>query len=86
MSFLVWSISYEKTIIAKPHDSKLSNDKKEEVLTQRNTLLKLVKSYIDNNLNPAKVNVIDPPKDNFTQSLSVQEIIDELGISKIDYC
>ena len=33
MSFLVWSISYEKTIIAKPHDSKLSNDKKEEVLT-----------------------------------------------------
>ena len=56
----------KKIIIAKPLDSELSNDEKEEVLTWRNTLLKQVKSYIDNNLNPAKANVIDPTKDNFT--------------------
>ena len=31
-----------------------------------NTLLRRVKSYIDYNLYPAKVNVIDPTKDNFT--------------------
>ena len=31
-----------------------------------NTLLRRVKSYIDDNLYPAKVNVIDPTKDNFT--------------------
>ena len=64
------------TIIAKPLDSQLSNDEKEEVLIWRNALLKKVKDYIDVNLNPAKVNVIDPTKVNFTQSLSVQEILD----------
>ena len=58
------------------------NGEKEEVLTWRNT--KQVKSYIDNNLNPLKVNVIDPTKDNFTQPLSVQEILDELEISNVE--
>ena len=40
--------------------------KKKKVLTRRNALLKQVKSYIDINLTPAKLNVIDPTKDNFT--------------------
>ena len=62
----------EKTIIAKPLDSKFNDNAKKEVLTWRNKLLKLVKSYIDNNLNPAKVNVIDPTKETFTQPLSVK--------------
>ena len=75
----------EKTIIAKPLDSKFSYDKNQEALTWRNTLLRQVKSYIDNNLNPVRVKVIDPTKDNFTQPLSVKEILDELGISKDDY-
>ena len=44
-----------------------------------------MKSYIDNNLNPMKVNVIDPSKDNFTQPLSVKEILDELEVSQDDY-
>ena len=52
-----------------------------EVLTWRNTILKQGKSFIDNILNSAKVNVIHPTKDNFTQPLSVQEILDELDIS-----
>ena len=43
----------EKTIIAKPVDHKFSNNEKQKVLTWRNTLLKQVKSYIDNNLNPS---------------------------------
>ena len=73
----------EKTIIAKPIDSSLSNDEKGEVLSWRNTLLKQVKSYNDNNLNPAKVNVIDSTKGNFTQPLCVQEILDELRISRV---
>ena len=58
------------------------NGEKDEVLTWRNT--KQVKSYIDNNLNPLKLNVIDPTKDNFTQPLSVQEILDELEISNVE--
>ena len=40
--------------------------KKKNVLTWRNALLKQVKSYIDINLTPAKLNAIDPTKDNFT--------------------
>ena len=72
----------EKGIIAKQLDSQFSNDEKEKVLTWRNALLKKVKGYIDINLNPAKVDVIDPTKVSFTQPLSVQEIPDELEISK----
>ena len=72
-----------KTIIAKPHDSKFSDE--QEILTWRNTLLSQVKSYIDNNLYPAKVNVIDPIKDNFTQPISVKEILGKLEIYKDDY-
>ena len=73
----------EKTIIAKPIDSSLSNDEKGEILSWRNTLLQQVKSYNDNNLNSAKVNVIDSTKGNFTQPLCVQEILGELRISRV---
>ena len=76
----------EKTIIAKPLDSKFSNEEKQEVLTWRNSLLSQVKSYIDNNLYPAKLNVIDPTKDSFTQPLSVKKVLDELEISMDNYC
>ena len=76
----------EKTIIAKPLDSELTNDEKQEVLAWRKTLLKKVKKSIDDNLNPAKLNVIDPTKDNFTQPSSIQEILDELEISMDNYC
>ena len=40
-------------------------------------MLRQVKSYIDNNTNPAKVNVIDPTKENITRPLSTKEILDE---------
>ena len=54
-------------------------------LVWRNTLLREVKRYIDNNLYPAQANVMDPTKDNFTQPQSIKEILDELKISKDDY-
>ena len=82
--FPMVSFFTEKTIIAKPLDPELTNDEKQEDLAWRKALLKKVKKYIDNP-NPAKVNVIDPTKDNFTQPLSIQEILDELEISKDDY-
>ena len=37
-----------------------------------------------NNLNPAKANVIDPTKENFTQPLTIKKILDDLKISN-DY-
>ena len=48
-------------------------------------IIKQVKSYVDNNLNPTKINVIDPTKDNFTQPKSVKEILDDLEISNNYY-
>ena len=75
----------EKTIIAERLDSKFGIEEKQEILRSRITLLCQVKSYNNNNIYPAKVNVIDPTKDYFTQPLSVKEILDELEISKDDY-
>ena len=41
--------------------------------------------YININCYPVKVNVIDPTRDNFTQPLSIKNILDELNISKDDH-
>ena len=83
----MWYCQYftEWKIIAKPLDCKINNYKNQEVLTSKNTLLRKIKSCIDNNLCLAKVNMIDPTKDHFTQLMSIKEIIDELKISKDDY-
>ena len=75
----------EKTIIAKPLDCKISSDEKKGILTWRNALWKQVETYINNNLNPAKLNVIDQIKDNFTQPLSIKEILDEFETCKDNY-
>ena len=56
----------------------------QEALTWRNTLIRQVENYIDHNLNPEKVNLIDTTKDNFTQPVSLKETWDELEISKGD--
>ena len=66
-----------KTVIEKPLHSEFSNEEKQEILTQRNALLMQVKSYINSNVYPAKVNAMDPAKDNFTQPLSIKEVLDE---------
>ena len=85
MSLLLRPIFTGETIIAKPLDSKFSVDKKQEVLTWRNTLIRQAKSCIDNNVNPAKVNVMNWAKDNFTQPLSIKEFLRELKVSKDNY-
>ena len=75
MLLLLLSIFTEKTIITKPRDSKFSKFiyyEKKEILTTRNILFR-------------QVNSINPIEDNFTQALSVKEILDELDISKDDY-
>ena len=48
-------------------------------------MLGKVKYYIDDHLNPAKVNVVDPTKGNYPQPLIIQEILNELEISENDY-
>ena len=73
-----------KTIIAKPLRSKCSDDEKHVVLTWRNTLIKQVRSYIIIML--LLQSKYNRSKDNFIQPLSVKWILDELEISKNDYC
>ena len=82
--FLIWSIFTEKTIIVKPLHAKFNNDEKQEVLTWRITLIRQVKSYIDDNLNSEKVNVIDPIKSDFNQPLT-SKIPSKLKTSKNHY-
>ena len=41
--------------------------KKNRILIWRKTLQRKVKRYIDNHLNPCKVNIIDPRKEFFLQ-------------------
>ena len=79
--FLYGQYFSEKTIVGKLLGSKFSSNKRKEVLTWRNAVLRQVKSYVDNNLNSTKVNVIDPTKDNFTQPLTIKETLDELLLS-----
>ena len=44
-----------------------------------------MKKYIDEELNPAKVNVIDPEKEAYKPPLTIDEILLKLDISKEDY-
>ena len=44
-----------------------------------------MKKYIDEELNPAKVNVIDLEKENYNPPLTIHEILLKLDISKEDY-
>ena len=44
-----------------------------------------VEKYIDEELNPAKVNAIDPAKENYKASLTIDEILLKLDVSKEDY-
>ena len=68
MPLLIWLYFTEKTIIAKPLDCKFTSDEKQEILTWRNIILS----------QKLKIQIDDPTKDNFTQSLTIKEILDEL--------
>jgi len=73
----------EKTIIALPLDDNLPN--KDEILKMRKTILSLVKEYIDQNFDPRNNNILDPLKENYKEPKSIDEILNELGISKDTY-
>ena len=44
-----------------------------------------MKKYTDEQLNPVKVNVIDPEKENYKSPPTIDEILLKLDISKEDY-
>ena len=51
----------------------------------RNTILKKVKDYIDNEFNPSKKNFLDKANDVYVELKSIEEILSLLEISPKDY-
>ena len=54
-------------------------------MQQRNYILKKLKNYNDNELNPSKKNFLDSTKEDYEELKSIVEIRTSLGISKHDY-
>ena len=50
-----------------------------------NTILKKVRNYIDNKLNPSKKNFLDKTKDNYVELKSIEEILSLLETSSKDH-
>ena len=73
------------TIIAHPLEDSVSEDIKRAKMQYRNTILKKVKNYIDNELNPAKKNFLHKAKDNYVELKLIEEILSLLEISSKNY-
>ena len=54
-------------------------------MQSRNTILKKVKNYIKNELNPSKKNFLDKTKDDYVELKSIEEIFSLLEMSSKDY-
>ena len=54
-----------RTIIAQPLEDSVPEDIKRTKIQYRNTILKKVKNYIDNELNPSKKNFLNKTKDDY---------------------
>ena len=55
----------DRTIISKPLGDSLSSEQKSDIMNWPRTVLGKVKEYINDKLYPAKVNVIDPSRENY---------------------
>ena len=51
----------------------------------RNTILKNINNYLDNELNPSKKNFLDKTKDDYVELKSIEAILGLLEISSKDY-
>ena len=73
------------TIITQLLEDSIPEDIKRAKMRYRNIILKNVKNYIDNELNPSKKNFLDKTKDDYVELKSVEEILSLLEISSKDY-
>ena len=55
------------------------------VLSKRKDILSKVKDYINNHLNPAKVNFFDSSKDTSVNLKSVSKVLEETNITEEEY-
>ena len=75
----------DRSIISRPLDLSLNPEERHKKLDSRKSLLEKVKKYIDEKLNLAKANVMDPEKENYKTLLTIDETLLKLDISKEDY-
>ena len=75
----------DNTIIAEPLSDELTDQEKANILNKRSKILSKVKEYIDINLDPKKINILDPSKESFIETKSILEILDILRITLQDY-
>ena len=72
-----------KTITAQPLADSVPPDVKLQKMQQRNNILKKVKNYIDNELNPSKKNFLGSTKEDYEELKSIVEILASLQISSM---
>ena len=75
----------KKTLVAEPLPDGMPEEMKVLVLHKRSEILQKVTDYINNFLNPSKVNFFDPSRDEFTEVKSISEVLKELDISAEEY-
>ena len=85
LSLQFWKVVHFHTIVAEPIAPEYSKEEWEEILLKRDAILSKVKEYIDLNLDPKKVNILDPRKEGYIEPKSIQEILDELGLTQEKY-
>ena len=54
-------------------------------MRKRNEIHYKIRDYINNFLNPSKVNFYDPTLDDFIEDKSVSEVLEELSITEQEY-
>ena len=79
--FLFGRFFTDKTIVAKPLNSNLSDAKKKEILTERSNILKTVSDYINEYLNPSKHYFYDVQREDYIEAKSTEEILNMLDIN-----
>ena len=68
----------KQTIVAKPIDEDLDDERKTSILTRRREILGLVKQKIDEVLNPSK--------ESYDDTLTETDILNSIGITEDEYC
>ena len=68
-----------------PLDSKLPEDVRNDILNERDGILRKVKEYSDK-LNPEKHNILNPLEDKCEKVLNIPDILKELNLTENQYC
>ena len=76
---------YQKKVFAVPLHNNVPLDIKSKIMDDRKCILERVKTYVDAELNPRKNNFFDNTRDNFKESMSIDEIIESLDTTKFEF-